>query len=427
MRPNGTLSAITKGSIAALFVASLSLAACGGGSTTGGTIYLATELPVSGGDAAVGLPTQYGFDLAVSQNTNLGGGYTLKSLHYNDEGTSGADPSIGAGNIRTILSNANVMAVVGPFNSGVAVAEIPVATTGGLTLISPANTNPGLTLQQYAQANGINFTQLHPAGSKEYYFRTPANDVSQGAEDAKIATGGVSGVPVKASNAYVIDDSTTYGAGLASYFTTSFKADGGTVVGSKSITPNEVSTFGSLATTILSAHPDVIFYGGVTSQGGAALAKALVGAGYTGPFVGGDGIADDSSWISTAGASASKNTYGTVAAPDPASLTSSSAAAFKSDYTQYVAGKSDNDLVPYSASAYAAATIEIDALKAIIKSGTAPTRANVRDYIASHTFDTVIGSISFDKNGDNAGQKVFAIYGTSSDGSQWQYVASDNA
>jgi branched-chain amino acid transport system substrate-binding protein len=418
MRQHVTLSAITKGSIAALFVVSLSLAACGG-TSSGGVIKIATDLPVSGTDASNGLPTQYGADLAVSQNTDLGGGYTLQIVHKNNEGTSGADASIGAANIRSLLADSEVMAVVGPFNSGVAVAEIPVATNGGLLLMSPANTNPGLTLEAYAAARGINFAQLHPAGSKEYYFRVPANDVVQGKVDAQIATS----APINAKNAYVIDDSTTYGAGLADYFTTAFQADGGTVLGRHAITPQEVASFNSLATTIVAAKPDVVYYGGVVSQGGGALKKALVAAGYTGPVVGGDGIAADPSWITTAGASAAGNTYGTVAAPDPSTLDPT----FASDYKTYVTGKSDNSLLPYSAAAYACATIEIDAIKAIIKNGQAPTRALVRDYIASHTFSTVIGNISFDANGDNAGQKVFAIYSVSSDGSQWQYLKSVNA
>ena len=166
MRHERLLGAVTRGSVAAFFILSLSLAACGGGASSGGgVIKIATDLPVSGTDAAQGLPTQYGVDLAVSQ-AQLGGGYTLQVVHKNDEGASGADPTIGATNISALLADPQVMAVVGPFNSGVAKAEIPVATNGGLVLMSPTNTNPGLTKEQYAQANGINFAQLHPAGSK---------------------------------------------------------------------------------------------------------------------------------------------------------------------------------------------------------------------------------------------------------------------
>lgn len=424
MRHERLLGAVTRGSVAAFFILSLSLAACGGtgsGTTTGGVIRLATDLPVSGTDAAQGLPTQYGVDLAVSQNKDLGNGYTLDITHKNDEGASGADPTVGASNINALLADPSVIAVVGPFNSGVAKAEIPVATTGGLVLMSPTNTNPGLTKEQYAQANGINFTQLHPAGSKEYYFRVCATDDVQGKVDAQIAAG----APINAKSAYVVDDNTTYGKGLADFFVQNFKSGGGTITNRQSITPAQVGNLTSLATTIANANPDVVFYGGVTSQGGGALKKDLVQAGYKKALVGGDGIADDPSWLQTTGPAA-VGTYGTVAAPDTSSLTSADATKFKADYATFVAGKPDNDLLPYSAQAYAAATIEIQAIKSVIQSGKAPTRANVRDAIANGTFNTIIGSISFDQNGDNAGQKVFSIYVVDNTG-KWVFDKSVNA
>ena len=425
MRHERLLGAVTKGSVAAFFILSLSLAACGGsggGSATGGTIYIASDLPVSGTDAAVGLPTQYGVELAVSQNTNLGNGYTLKFTAKNDEGASGADPTVGAANIRSLLADSSVMAIVGPFNSGVAASEIPVAENGGIVLMSPTNTNPGLTKQQYAQANGINFSQLHPANTKAYYFRVCATDDVQGKVDAQIAAG----APINAKTAYVVDDSTTYGKGLANFFTQNFQADGGQVIGTQSISAAQVSSLPSLASTIASKNPDVVFYGGVTSQGGGALKKDLVGANYTKAMVGGDGIADDPGWLTTAGTAAA-NTWGTVAAPDTSSLTTSDAQKFKSDYATYVAGKPNNTLLPYSAQAYAAATIEIQAIKSVIASGKAPTRAAVRDAIATGSFNTIIGTISFDTNGDNSGQKVFSIYTVGKDGASWTFDKSVTA
>jgi branched-chain amino acid transport system substrate-binding protein len=418
MRHERLLGAVTRGSVAAFFILSLSLAACGGGgASSGGVIKIATDLPVSGTDAAQGLPTQYGVDLAVSQ-AQLGGGYTLQVVHKNDEGASGADPTVGASNISALLADPQVMAVVGPFNSGVAKAEIPVATNGGLVLMSPTNTNPGLTKEQYAQANGINFTQLHPAGSKEYYFRVCATDDVQGKVDAQIAQG----APINATTVYVVDDDTTYGKGLADFFVQNFT---GKVLGRQSITPAQVGNLNSLATTIANANPDVVFYGGVTSQGGGALKKDLVAANYNKSMVGGDGIADDPGWLQTAGAAA-VNTYGTVAAPDPSSLTTSDAQKFKSDYATFVQGKSDNDLLPYSAQAYAAATIEIAAIKSVIASGKPVTRVAVRDAIASSSTPTIIGTISFDQGGDNSGQKVFSIYTVDSTG-KWVFDKSVTA
>src|SRR6185437_2343931 len=173
-------------------------------------------------------------------------------------------------------------------------------------------------------------SQLHPSGSKEYYFRVCATDDVQGKVDAQIAQG----APINATTVYVVDDDTTYGKGLANFFVQNFT---GKVLGRQSITPAQVGNLNSLATTIANANPDVVFYGGVTSQGGGALKKDLVAANYNKSMVGGDGIADDPGWLQTAG-SAAVNTYGTVAAPDPSSLTTSDAQKFKSDYTTFVQG-----------------------------------------------------------------------------------------
>src|SRR5262245_36103533 len=62
--------------------------------SVGRPLVIATELPVVGTDASVGLPTQYGVDLAVSQNKDLGGGYTLSVQNENYAGANGPDTGI---------------------------------------------------------------------------------------------------------------------------------------------------------------------------------------------------------------------------------------------------------------------------------------------------------------------------------------------
>lgn len=418
------LRAATRVSIGALFVGALTLSACGtssSGSNANKALKIGTELPVSSTDAAQGLPTQYGVDLAVSQNKDLGNGYTLSVVNKNDEGASGADGTIGASNIQQLEADPQVMAVVGPFNSGVAKSEIPIVNKQTLVLISPSNTNPGLTLQQYAASRGINFELLHPAGKPNAYFRIPANDIVQGKADADIALS----APINAKTAFVVDDNTVYGKGLADYISTAFTAGGGKLVGDRSsISKDQASSVaGPLADKIKSLNPDVVFFGGVNEQGGGVLKKALFDKGYTKPLVGGDGIADDPSWITTAGSGAS-NTYGTVAAPDISTLTSGAAAKFKSDYTTFVAGKPSNDLIPYSAQSYDAAMLEITAIKNVIASGKPVTRLAVRDEVAKIKYTGVTGSISFDANGDNA-STLFSVY-TVNDSGKWVYLKQVN-
>jgi branched-chain amino acid transport system substrate-binding protein len=384
------------------------LAACGGGSSGGGAskcsgpLVLTTEFAVSGTDAGAQLPAQHGVDLAVQQNSNLGSGCSLTVRHDNYEGTSGIDASAAASNVTALASDASVIGVVGPFNSSVAKVIIPIATTAHLTMISPANTNPGLTKEQYAQANGINFATLHPAGYPESYFRIPGTDDVQGKVDAQVAAA----APVNAKSAYVVDDDTTYGIGLSNYFVSNFQSSGGTILGRSTIQPTQASSFPSLAASIFSKHPDVVFLGGIISQGLGLLKKDLVAAGYNGPAVGGDGIAQDPTWFTTAGAAAI-NTYGSVAAPDTSQFTSGAPAKFLSDFKAAFPGQ---DITPYAAMSYDAAMIEITAIKNVIAAGKTVTRENVRAAVASIHYTGVTGQISFDANGDNAGPKVFSIY-----------------
>jgi len=379
------------------------LAGCGAGGTSGNkNLVIVTEFAVSGTDAGAQLPAQNGADLAIQQNKDLGSGYTLSVKHDNYEGTNGVDPSVAASNLTQVATDSTVIAVVGPFNSGVAKVIIPISGNAHLTMISPANTNPGLTKEQYAQANGINFAELHPAGSKEYYFRLPGTDDVQGKVDAQIAAA----APVNAKSVYVVDDNSTYGIGLANYFTTNFQSGGGSILGRSSITAQQASSFPSLAASITSKHPDAVFFGGVTSGGGGLLKKALAAAGYTGPMVGGDGIAEDPAWLTAAG-SAANGTYGTVMAPDTSQFTQGPAATFLSQYQAAFPGK---DITPYSAMSYDAAMIEITAIKNLIKDGKSVTREAVRDGVASIQYNGVTGSLSFDQNGDNAGTKVYSVY-----------------
>lgn len=368
---------------------------------------IGTDLPVSGPKDTAALSAQYGVDLAVSRNANLGNGNTLSVIHMDDTGADGADPTKGAENVRTLIANPQVMAIVGPFDSAVAAVEIPLVETDGIVEISPNETNPGLTVQRYAQHYSVDFTRLHPAGSHVYYFRIPGNDLAQGEVDAQLAL-----QQLHAKTAFVVDDNTAYGKGLADYFTQSFTAAGGKIVGARaSLTPSQVAHISSLAVAIGGDKPDIVFYGGTTSPDVIALKVALGQAGFQHPLVGGSGIADDPGF-SQSGGTAAGNTYGTAVALDVSALTSAPGQDFLNDFeTVYPA----EPLLPYSAMAYDAAMVEINAIKSVLASGMPVTRAAVRTAVAATHYDGATGQISFDANGDNA-HPVFSVYATDASG-----------
>ena len=155
-------------------------AACSSGGSTpapgsaaaGKTIKIGTELPMSGGEVANGVPTQNGVKLAIQQANaaNTLPGWTL-DINGQDDAVNGVhDPAQGGKNMTTLVNDPTVVGEVGPFNSGVAQVEIPIANAAGLLMCSPANTNTGLTYPpnatQYRTTNPDKITTYTSSGGK---------------------------------------------------------------------------------------------------------------------------------------------------------------------------------------------------------------------------------------------------------------------
>lgn len=430
----------------------LALAGCSFfGTTRAGPRHLviATLFAASGLDATTQLPAQYGVDLAVSQ-AHLPNGYTLSVVHedYGDATAYWKSDAAITTEVHALVNDAHVVGVVGPFISSVARLAMPITNLAGLSLISPTNTNPSLTLELYAAANGLTWSLMHPPGYPNRYFRTSANDVEQGQVDAYIAAH-----VLGAKTAFVVyDNSIDYGVDLARFFTSAFtRTAGHTVV----VYPDNITNILGLSQVvpaIVAANPDLVFYGGVTPGGGAELKRALVEAGYIKPLLGGDGIANDPAWLFVAGADAA-NTYGTVAAPDVSALTSRRAKQFVSAYetyylanppltatptpytitvipTPYASQPLSQIPTPYSVMAYDATNTLIAALSQAIQQGAGRSFSYLRTQtgaeLASPSFQYggITGKITFDSNGDNVGQRIFSVYTVSSSADtapQWHF------
>jgi len=402
------------------------LAACGSGTTgtgpaatpsSGSTIIkLATDLPVSGGDASIGKSTENGAHLAVDQanQKKVIPGYTLQFDPQDDVGPSGVhDPAKGANNITSLIGDGLVAGVVGPFNSNVAVAEEPIANNGPLALISPSNTNPCLTKRGDAVGcGGANdkVPSLRPAGlDKITYFRLAATDDHQGPAMADYLYN-----TAHLKKAFVIDDTETYGAGIAKYFIQEWTKLGGTVLdGGKSHSVKSTTSYVNLLTQAAAQHPDVIYFGGVYANGGTLIGKQM----QTVPglknvvYAGGDGIQDTT--VAKAIGTSGPSVYATVAAPDATKIPA--AQQFIKDY-QAVYG----DIGPYSATAYDAMNILIQAVKTALTKTHTPKdssdaaqakvfRQAVIDALKGISYDGVTGHTSFDENGDTT-NKIFTIY-----------------
>jgi len=356
-----------------------------GSAPSGNSIKIGIDLPVSGADASIGVSTQNGAVLAIEQAEKKG---LPAGLHVTadtlDDAVQGVhSPQQGAANTKTFISDGNVLAMIGPFNSNVGKAEIPLTNGAGLVQISPSNTNDGLT----KGADAATLRRSNP--NVNSYFRVCTIDSRQGAAAAQFAQ------KLGFKKAYILDDNETYGLGLANVFEANFKKSGGSVLGHDHITKNQVD-FKALLTKVAAAHPDVVFFGGTTSNGGGLIRKQMsdVGLGSV-AYMGGDGISDPE-FLTVAGAAANGSYY-TVAAPNAGKLPS--AQQFVKDYQ----ARWHTPVGPYSASAYAAAQVIVAAVtKAIKDNGNKmPTREQVlKNVAATKDLSTPIGPVGFDKDGD---------------------------
>jgi branched-chain amino acid transport system substrate-binding protein len=395
-----------------LAAASIALAACGtttaSGPTIKGTIKIGIDLPVSFGDASDGQPTQNGAKLAIKQAGKVCGAsshtdacFTLTAFPLDDAtaAQNGHDPAQGAANMRQYVTDSAVLGVVGPFNSSVAKAEIPIANTVNLAMISPANTNECLTQEPAdGHCKGIAAT-LRPTG-KNNYFRVCTTDLIQGPAAADFAYNSL-----KKTKVFVFNDQQTYGLGIAQNFAAEFKKDGGTVLNSDlgGFDPTSTSDFHSQLNRAKSLGADVIFFGGTTSDKGGQIRKQMLGI-LDVPYVAGDGISGNQ-FAKDAGDNA-HDSYFTVAGPYPQKLSTAATfvAAYKAEYGQ--------DVGAYSAQAYDAANVIIAAIGRAIDDagGNMPTRDQVTAQVAkTQNFHGTIGTTSFDTNGDTT-LKIITVY-----------------
>jgi branched-chain amino acid transport system substrate-binding protein len=353
---------------------------------SGDSIKIGVDLPVSGADASIGLPTQNGAVLAIEEankNGFAGGKFKLEAVLLDDAVQGKHDPAAGAQNVKTFIADNDVLGMIGPFNSNVAKSEIPLTNDAGLVQISPSNTSDGLTVGDAAKA----LRSSHP--DTNAYFRVCTNDSNQGGALAQFAR------KLGYKKAFIIDDNETYGKGLADSFEAHFTKLGGTALGHEHITANQ-QDFKALLTKVKASGPDVVFFGGTTSTGGGLVRRQMsdVGLAKVG-YMGGDGISDPE-FLSVAG-SAANGAYFSVAAPDATKLASAKTfvAAYKARFKHDIGG--------YSASAYAATKVLIAAIEKSISAegGKMPTRAEVLTNVAAtKDFASPIGQIGFDKNGD---------------------------
>jgi branched-chain amino acid transport system substrate-binding protein len=349
-----------------------------------GKIKIATQSPLSGGQAALGIGIRNGAELGLRDMGKMltDMGFELELAPFDDQ----AKPEVGAANAKNIVSDPDILCVVGHLNSGVALASLPTYSDNNLAMVSPANTNPKITESGYKNA-----------------FRVVGRDDVQGAVGEEFAR-----TEMKIKSVYIIHDKTDYGQGVAEFFRQQAEKNGISVLGFEGT--EEKANFESILTPILAANPDLIYFGGIYDQAGPFFRQAR-DRGITAKFLGPDGL-DSPELLKSAGDAVKGMFYTSVAAPVSQFP---DAAKFAEDYKATY----KEDAPPFSAQAYDAMGICLRAIKQAAEKagGNKPTPAQVVEAIRTGgEYKGITGSYTFNEKGDPVKSVYFVLQVSEEDG-----------
>ena len=389
------------------------LSGCSLGAPTHHTLSLLAIFPTSGASGAIGQSMANAVDLAVKQNATLNNTYTLTATHVNE-----ASVTVGP-EVAQAVANASVVGAVGPMGNQAALAAMPALAQAGVATISPMASLPGLTKADQASAEGITFSQLHPAGKPVSFFRMTADDNAIAAAAADLAVASPQAHGLGSHAVFVVDDGTVSGKAQSAAFQAELKTRHGVVAGTRSVSQGDEISVQMAVSAIIEAEPDSVFFAGDLGMA-AELRRTLTqtGAPRISVLVAG-AAANDPTWSdSVGGAVLSGYTTGLLPAQAPAKL--SGAQAFIKAYQQAYPNSS---VTPESVLAYDAAMDEISAIKSLLAGSKTPTRAAILSAVSSARYSGATGQIAFDKNGDPVKAAAFSIYTCDMKGA-WTYQAS---
>ncbi|MBK5211830.1 MAG: branched-chain amino acid ABC transporter substrate-binding protein [Coriobacteriia bacterium] len=326
--------------------------------------------PLTGDNALYGISMRDAALIAIDELNAMPAtkkaGYTFELKAEDDAG----DPKQAVNVANSLITDTKVVALVGHFNSGCSIPAAAVYEKQDLAMVT-VSTNPELTEGGYTVVN-----------------RITARDDSQGpfAADLVYKRG--------LTKVVVIDDSTTYGQGLATEFSKAYKKLGGAIASSEAIQSKDVD-FSALVTKIREEDPEAVYYAGAHTEG-ALIGKQLRNAGLDVPLIGGEMIYTPD-YIKFAGSTCEGDIATALGLPiadqpkGPEFLKK-----FKTRYNKspeaYDTYSYDSTMIIGQAVLDAHSTKPVDVKKAV----------------RAIKYDGVTGNVSFDSKGDNASQVISA-------------------
>jgi branched-chain amino acid transport system substrate-binding protein len=221
---------------------------------------------MTGNDATFGQSTKNGVELAWSelvekQQGMIGGLKVRDPIDEDDQGR----PEEAATVVRKLISQDQVIAVLGEVASSRSLAAAPICQEAGVPMITPSSTNPRVT----------------EVG--DFIFRMCFIDPFQGTVMAKFAAGDLGLKRV----AIFTDIKNDYSVGLTQFFKEAFTGQGGQIVVEQAYSAGD-QDFRPQLTAIKARNPEAIYLPGYYTEAGL-IARQARELGIRAPILGGDG------------------------------------------------------------------------------------------------------------------------------------------
>jgi branched-chain amino acid transport system substrate-binding protein len=341
------------------------------------TYEIAFQGVLSGGAASLGIPEKDGVSVAVTLwNANKNRKFNIKMISGDDQ----CDPTVAPSVATQLSSNKKVLSIVGPSCSGATLASLPIYGPTGITVLSPSATNPPLT--------------TNADDPDHIYFRDVANDSIQGPAD-----GNYLAKTLKKTTIEVVNDASTYGAGLAAQVAAQATADGATVT-TATLPSTTACGNGGTGTNDQITIPSgitAVFYGGYYCDF-AQMTDVVRTAGFKGVLMSGDG-SDEPAYITDLSNKADGNGAYLTCACSTVGSTTAAGKVFINEYKKLF------HTAPgaYAPESYDAANMEFTAMTKISK----VTRKTITAEMKKLTYKGITKVIKFKADGDVTSTAIY--------------------
>lgn len=319
--------------------------------------------PATGPNAALGLNIVYGANLAIDEHNQANPNCQVTLKQFDTEG----DPQKATQVAPQIVGDASIIGLLGPAFSGETEATGPIFFQSDLLSLTASATRVSLTTNGWTN-----------------FFRGLANDGVQGPAVANYLT-----KTLEFKKICVIDDSSSYGVGLAEEVVPVLGAaadtscSGQVKVGDKD--------FSATVQLVNGAEPDAVFYAGYYAEA-APFVQQLRDAGVTAAFVSADGT-NDPQFVDQAGEASKDAILSCPCGPAPEEFAAA-----------YTALPANNGATPgvYSVEGYDLATIILTGIDSGITE-----RAALVDYVKNYDGMGLARNYKWDATGELAASLIW--------------------